>query len=223
MPENLWERVRPNKEDPLINRKLYLDLLCDAITARAAARGHDDLDSISKLVSHIVNWLDKTDFFEAPASTKYHDVYPGGLVCHTLEVYNQTLDLLQLHKFHTVEVASAVFVALVHDWCKIGQYKRTMKNILDPETGEWTQKAAYLYIDDASGRLGHGPQSMVMVMQFCTAPYTALTRDEMCAIRWHSYTFDVTSYDIHALNDSCRNIPLVHLLQFADQLAITAY
>ena len=67
--------------------------------------------------------------------------------------------------------------------------------------------------------LGHGPQSLVILSQFCNTKYTLLNFDEMAAIRWHMYTYDVTSYDVDDLNKCSTSIPLVMLTQFSDQLA----
>ena len=59
----------------------------------------------------------------------------------------------------------------------------------------------------------------MMVSQFCTTKSTNLTFDEMAAIRWHMYTYDVTSYDVDDLNKCNNKIPLVLITQFADQMA----
>ena len=75
------------------------------------------------------------------------------------------------------------------------------------------------YVEGCLG-LGHGPQSLIMLSQFCTNKYTKLTFDEMAAIRWHMSTYDVTSYDLNDMSECCVKIPLVLLTQFADHLSI---
>ena len=35
----------------------------------------------------LLSWLQKSDFFTAPASTKYHGAYEGGLCEHSMDVY----------------------------------------------------------------------------------------------------------------------------------------
>lgn len=227
MSGELFTPVAANVASAIDNKCIYNNLLSKALYARAVSRGYIDgssfCDQIDNLYNNIVAYLSSTDFYTAPASSKYHDVFEGGLVFHNLQVYNQILELSKVFKFRNIDIGSAVFVALVHDWCKISTYVKYQKNMKNPATGEWEAIDAYRVNDGSTGRLGHGPQSVVMAMRLCNTQYTALTDEEIAAIRWHSYTYDVTSYDIYALNDCNRNIPLVHMLQFADQLAITNY
>lgn len=214
-----WEPVAIS-QDIDTNKQTYNSLISSAMNARAKAKGQLD-SSVSQVTTAMITWLNTTDFYTAPASTKFHECFPGGLVIHTLKVYNEIIDLLKLSKFKSVNVASAVFVALTHDWCKINKYEAYQKNIKD-ESGNWIQQSAYKSSETYMG-LGHGPQSLMMVTQFCNSRYTKLSFEEMAAIRWHMYTYDVTSYDIGDLNRCNDDIPLVHLLQFADQLAIVNY
>ena len=75
----------------------------------------------------LIEWLRVSDFYTAPASTKYHDAYTGGLLVHTLNVYNNIMTLSQLPQFKSSmkdeDIFSAALIALVHDWCKIGLYE----------------------------------------------------------------------------------------------------
>lgn len=224
MPElYVWEpiSVKTTSEE---NANTYNRLLKNAIINRAIGRGlSEGIEEIDKLVNSICSWLSNTDFYTAPASTRFHESCAGGLVMHSLKVYNEVLQLVQLPHFKSANIDSAVLIALTHDWCKINQYEPYMKNVKDDD-GDWHQILSYkTREEDASVRLGHGPQSLIMLMQFCNNRYTCLTSDEMAAIRWHMYTYDVTSYDIRDLNICNQNVPLVHLIQFADQLAIVNY
>ena len=72
-------------------------------------------------------------------------------------------------------------------------------------------------------RLGHGTQSLIMVMQLCCSKLTSLSFDEMAAIRWHMDAWDIGHYDDWDLNQCNERVPLVRMIQFADQLAITTY
>ena len=36
----------------------------------------------------LLAWMETTDFFTAPASTRFHAAYEGGLLDHSLNVYN---------------------------------------------------------------------------------------------------------------------------------------
>jgi hypothetical protein len=209
------------------NKKSYNMLLHDVMMRRAETAGievsMEKLASIDNVVTKMLSWLDSTDFYTAPASMKYHEAFPGGLLLHTLKVYNKIIELMTLPTFKSiVNPDSAILVALTHDWCKINKYEQYMKNVKDPDTGEWSMQSAYKPSETYMG-LGHGPQSLMMVTQFCNSKYTRLSFDEMAAIRWHMYTYDITSYDMEDLNRCNNNIPLVHLIQFADQLAIVNY
>lgn len=217
-----WNKLDFTEIDTISSRTLkYNELLTQSLISRACDRGGTEAQAIS-LSEKIVNWLQtKTDFYVAPASTQFHNSFEGGLVYHSLQVYNQVLDLIAIPKFQTVNIASAVFVALTHDWCKINIYEPYYKNVKD-NNGNWVQEKTYRTVKNVISA-GHGPQSLIDVMLFCNTPYSALSEDEMMAIRWHMYTYDVTSYDLRPLNNCCEAIPLVHLIQFADQLAITSY
>lgn len=198
---------------------IYESLIAGSLVCRARKRNPDIENSkLVPMITAIITWLRGTDFYTCPASTKYHESFHGGLLLHTLRVYNKMIELHQLKSFSKVDLGSATLVALTHDWCKIGRYESYLKNEKNKTTGQWEEKLAYKVSDKSLG-LGHGPQSLMMISQFCTSSLSTLTFDEMAAIRWHMYTYDVTSYDINDLNRCQNKIPLVTLTQFADQLA----
>lgn len=208
----------------------YEDLLAKAIIMRANAKdptiSYANQDKVFPYIKHILEWLRTTDFYTAPASTKYHDACYAGLLNHTLQAYIQLVGLRQVPKFKTVvdtQWWSAVFVVLVHDWCKIGRYESYWKNIKDDHTHEWIQETAYRYKEDGTARLGHGSQSLILAMQLCNTPLTTLSFEEMAAIRWHMDDWDSSIYDKEDLYQCNTNIPMVRMIQFADQLAITSY
>lgn len=207
----------------------YEELLAKAMIHRASKRDptidENNQSKIFPYIKYILEWLRNGDFYTAPASTKYHDSCYAGLLTHTLLAYNQLVGLKSVPKFQTVVADqwwSAVFTILVHDWCKIGRYEQYWKNVRK-DNGEWVQEAAYRYKEETIGRLGHGPQSLVMAMQLCNNQYTSLTFEEMAAIRWHMDTWDSTIYDKEDLYQCNTSIPMVRMVQFADQLAITTY
>ncbi len=219
MQENQFIYANISENDPIGNPRIYNTLLTYALTARAKNRGLPEGDtSVEKLAAHIISYLEnKTDFYTSPASLKYHEAFAGGLVYHSLCVYNKMLELIKLPSFQNVDIASATLVALTHDWCKIGKYSTYTKNVKNDDD-VWIQQEAYKYAEDHMG-LGHSTQSLIMLMQFCTSKYTNLTFDEMAAIRWHMYTWDISQYDQEDMNKCNNNIPMVKLIQFADQLA----
>jgi hypothetical protein len=197
---------------------IYQELLIGSMLIRGSGENAQSNSSILESGIRILRWLDTTDFYDAPASTKYHESYPGGLLEHSLKVYNSMISLHHIPQFNDQNLGSCTLVALVHDWCKIGKYESYIKNVKDPITKQWKEERAYKCTDKYLG-LGHGPQSLMMISQFCNTSELRLSFDEMAAIRWHMYTYDVTSYDINDLNRCNQNIPIVLLTQFADQLA----
>ena len=208
----------------------YESLLAKAIIERATQRDHSITDTnyakVFPYIKNILEWLRKTDFYTSPASTKYHDARHGGLLDHTLEAYVQLVGLKSVPKFESVvnkQWWSAVFAILTHDWCKIGRYESYYKNVKNNDTGEWTQVLAYKLKEDDVTRFGHGTQSLIMAMQVCNSPLLSLTFEEMAAIRWHMDAWDIGHYDDADLHKCNEKIPMVRMIQFADQLAITTY
>lgn len=165
----------------------------------------------------LMSWMSLTDFFTAPASTRFHGSFEGGLCEHHIDVYNETVDLLTLDKFKDVNPVSAYLVALVHDFCKIGVYESYMRNVKNEETGRWEQVQAFRY-DKPQYPFGHGVTSMYLISQFIR-----LTREEALAIRWHMGSWRCVRDEFSELQDANERYPLVLLLQFADQLSITGY
>lgn len=194
----------------------YESLLKEILEMRAKAAGSDKETAKSRYDS-IVSWIRSTDFYDAPASTRYHESFKHGLLFHSLNVYNNMLELLKVPKFNVVDVQSAALVCLVHDWCKINLYEPYLKNVKDETTGQWYKEEAYKF-GDPSHPFGHGVTSMYMAMKMFK-----LSEDEALAIRWHMGHWQVDDANINDLQYANENYPLVHLIQFADQLAIVNY
>ena len=130
-------------------------------------------------LSDLLDMLRKTDFYYAPASTKYHESYEGGLVEHSLNVFDQLWgDVWETD----ISKESITIVALFHDICKIGFYKESTRNTKD-DKGKWIQ-VPYYEIDDKLP-LGHSEKSIIMLQQ-----YMKLTDDEIFAINSHMGGFD---------------------------------
>ena len=195
-------------------REIYINILRGCCYIRAYNNGKDP-DNYSDAVDRIVAWLDETDFFTAPASTRFHESFEGGLLYHTLKVYNQIVDLKKVAKFSKVDVASAALVALVHDWCKINLYSPYKKNVKNQETGQWEQVDAY---NRGSYEFPHGQQSLEVARCFFK-----FTQEEKIAITHHMGHWYCHPSEEGCLQASNERYPLVHMLQFADQLSITSY
>ena len=122
-----------------------------------------------------------SDFFDAPASARYHGNYDGGLVEHSLNVYDCLKDYLERTRVKTTyglnyNDESIAIVALLHDLCKINCYKKGTRNV--KENGQWKQVPTFEYNDTLP--YGHGEKSVYMI-----SGYMRLTREEAFAIRYH--------------------------------------
>ncbi len=127
--------------------------------------------------------LNGCDFFTAPASTRYHGAYPGGLCEHSLNVYRclkAFLDQPRMKEDYGLDYSeeTIAIVSLLHDVCKIDCYRPGTRNVKNEETGQWEKVPTYTYQDDLP--YGHGEKSVYII-----SGYMRLTREEAMAIRWH--------------------------------------
>ena len=129
----------------------------------------------------LLQFLEESDFFTAPASTRYHGSHPGGLCEHSINVYECLCDYLKrpraraLYGMNYTEETIAI-VSLLHDVCKTNFYVETTRNV--KEDGVW-KTVPYYSIEDQLP-YGHGEKSVYMI-----SAYMKLTRDEAFAIRYH--------------------------------------
>ena len=124
----------------------------------------------------------KSDFFTAPASTRYHGAYAGGLCDHSVNVYHCLRDYLsraRVQELYGLEYSeeTVALVALLHDVCKVGCYKSGTRNVKGSD-GKWTAVPTFTFDDPLP--YGHGEKSVYIVNGFLR-----LTREEAMAIRWH--------------------------------------
>ena len=195
----------------------YVCLLSGSYLLSEYKNGNNPDDSV-RYINACIDWLNSTDFFTAPASTRFHNAYPSGLLEHTLHVIENIESLIKLDKFRSVHIEDAVLSACVHDWCKIGRYEQYMKNVKDDNTGVWHKEPAYRYKKDGLISLGHGVSSMFLASRFFR-----LTLHQSYAIRWHMGEYNVADNEMNELHWANENVPMVQLLQFADRLSITKY
>lgn len=139
-----------------------------------------------------LEWLNKTDFFTAPASTRYHLSEPGGLVAHSVHVYERLRSLYLAEKindlkdcgdavatgFSDAEEETIAICGLLHDICKVNFYKAGTRNVKNETTGQWEKVPCYTIEDQLP--YGHGEKSVYIIGGFMR-----LTREEAMAIRWH--------------------------------------
>ena len=129
----------------------------------------------------LLEWLQTTDFFTAPASTRYHCACAGGLVQHSVNVYEV---MMEKHFDPACDnTESFALCALLHDVCKAQFYKVSTRNVKNEQTGQW-EKVPYYTIEDAFP-YGHGEKSVFLIERF-----VRLKPAEATAIRWHMGGFD---------------------------------
>lgn len=143
-------------------------------------------------LADLLTWLEGTDFFTAPASTRYHGAHICGLVEHSLNVYQQLAMLAGLYGLGPDDGInspdeSIAITALFHDLCKAGCYKIEMRWRKD-ENQRWEQYPTYTFKEDfAYG--GHGSKSVFLVQSFMK-----LTPEEASAINCHMGQWEATQY-----------------------------
>ena len=163
-------------------------------------------------VEKLLLWTEKSDFFIAPASTRYHGNYPGGLVEHSLNVYDCLTSLAARYPSFGITEDSVTLCALFHDVCKANFYKPSQRNVKDEKTGMWVKRDCYEI--DEQFPIGHGEKSCIILQWFLPGE---LTTDELLAIRYHMGGWDSAARggdsSINRAYDMC---PLAPMLQLAD-------
>lgn len=137
-------------------------------------------EGADKLLEYLMS--SQSDFFYAPASTRFHGSYEGGLLEHSLNVYYCLKDYLSRERVKTeynLEYTdeSIAIVSLLHDLCKVNCYVKGTRNVKD-KAGVWQQVPTFEYSDDMP--YGHGEKSVYIISGFMK-----LTREEAFAIRYH--------------------------------------
>lgn len=151
---------------------------------------------------------EKTDFFIAPASTRFHGSHEGGLLEHSMKVYeildykikNNVIDLYAPED-------TIIIVSLLHDICKANFYKVDYRNAKNAR-GEW-EKVPYYTVEDTIP-YGHGEKSVMMLTE-----YIKLTPEEKYCIRWHM-GFSEPKESYTTLGLAYKKYPLALLVNEAD-------
>ena len=133
-----------------------------------------------ELLDYLMN---KSDFFTAPASARFHGSYVGGLCDHSVNVFRCLEAYLDRPRARDVygldyDMESVAIVALLHDLCKVGCYKAGTRNVKNETTGQWEKVPTFFYEDKLP--YGHGEKSVYIISGFMR-----LSREEAMAIRWH--------------------------------------
>ncbi len=196
-----------DKFDTSANRDRFIDIL--------TATGRENMD-------YVIEDLAELGFFEAPASVKNHYNFPGGLVLHSLNVYDMAMALREATIKLRPELAdklspdSIAVAALLHDACKADIYhkvQRARKN----EVGQYEKFDEY-QVGYENFPVGHGEKSVIMLLR----SGLDLEDDEIFAIRWHMGAWGVNPNSIEDdrnYREAQRRSPLVALIHSADTLA----
>lgn len=182
----------------MTNKERFKEIFTTLIKREGADKLYDYLASTS-------------DFFSAPASTRFHGAYEGGLLEHSLNVYDCLCDYLnrtRVKDMYGMEypAESVAIAALLHDVCKIGCYKKGTRNVKDAN-GVWQTVPTYEFDDKLP--YGHGEKSVYII-----SSYMKLTREEAFAIRYHM-GFSGTD-DARNVSSAFEMFPLAYALSVAD-------
>jgi 23S rRNA maturation-related 3'-5' exoribonuclease YhaM len=177
-------------------------------------------------IESLITYLESSDFFTAPASTKYHGAYEGGLAEHSLHVWYV---LTEKNRYWTLGLSeeTIAITALCHDLCKIDFYTKEMKSVLkgkikvkknkkvdgawqevEEEVNDWQQEEVFVVNDQFP--IGHGEKSVITLLK-----HIQLTDQEISMIRWHMGGY-VAKDEYRDLSNACELYPAIVALHAAD-------
>lgn len=181
------------ENEELTNKKRFLEL-CSQIKREG--------------VDKLLNWLENSDFYICPASTRFHGNYPGGLLEHSLNVYDELVRLINAFPEVTVPPESVLIASLFHDLCKVNMYKEEKRNRKNEE-GQWESYTAYT-ISEKFAYGGHGSKSVFLIQNFMK-----LTTEEAVAINCHMSSWDGNTF----VGQAYEQHPFAWLVHVADEAA----
>jgi len=163
----------------------------------------------------LLEYLLSSDFFTAPASARFHSSFEGGLCEHSLNVYDCLVSYLNMPRTKEImgvsySEESIAIVALLHDLCKVGVYKKGFRNVKN-EQGAWQRVDTFEYDDKLP--YGHGEKSV-----YIASGYMRLTREEAFAIRYHM-GYSSQTEDPRNVSAAFEMFPLAFALSTADSEA----
>ena len=159
-------------------------------------------------INELLDYLEKSDFFTAPASTKFHGAYAGGLCEHSLNVYDELVKLVNIYRPKNLNPESVAIIALFHDLCKVNLYgteRRNRKN----DSGQWEAYDAFISAEKFCFG-GHGSKSVFIVQN-----YIKLTAEEAVAINCHMSCWDGNK----DVGKAFEQFPMAWLVHVADEAA----
>lgn len=186
----------------MTNKERFIQIFNDNIHREGA----------DKLLDFLLN---HSDFFTAPASTRYHNAFEGGLLAHSLNVYECLKAYTERERVRetyklTPSDETVAIVSLLHDMCKVNLYQISYRNAKNEQTGQWEKVPFYSTNDTLP--YGHGEKSVYMISGFMR-----LTREEAMAIRWHMGFSDTDQKNL--VGNAFGMFPLAFALSTADMEA----
>lgn len=195
-------------------------------------------------IENLMDFIKKSDFYKAPSSTRFHLSTPGGLLQHSLNVYDAMMalcfdngDSTYSYMVAGKEVAkisreSLIIMTLLHDLCKTYFYKLDYKNqktydankvatadkqqVKHDNNGDFIWETVETYVVEDRIPYGHGEKSVMMIEEF-----VKLTSQERYAIRWHMGYTDVSQSQQYAIAEAFKLHPIAWALHNADMQAST--
>jgi hypothetical protein len=155
-------------------------------------------------IQNVLEELECSGFYDAPVITHKTLDYKGGLLQHSLNVYNAAEILAKAFSScfsnKQFSIDSIIISSLLHDICKV----------------DVTESNDMFYFP-----IGHGEKSVILLLKWGLE----LTKEEMLAIRWHMGAWDMSHRQSTQLDYkcACQNYSLVTLLHVADMLATYFY
>ena len=162
----------------------------------------------------LLAWIESSDFFAAPASTRFHLSSPGGLLEHSLHVFERMKAICANEAtitpgFNEPSMETIAVCGLLHDICKANFYAVEMRNRKNDQ-GRWDQYPFYV-VDDKLP-YGHGEKSVYIISGFMR-----LSREEAMAIRWHmGFADNDFRGGGYSVGNAFEKFPLAVLLHIAD-------
>lgn len=177
---------------------------------------------------NLLNWIEQTDFFEAPASSMYHLNVKGGLCKHSLNVYDRLVKLVKSeynNDYDTLETSEGgiALIGLCHDLCKCNTYVLDYKNVkkrdpygnLKDDIGRFDWVSEPYYKKEEQLIYGHGSKSVMIIQTFIQN----LPLSEILAVRFHQGGMEIPGQLEPGITQTYNSFPLALLTHLADMLS----
>ena len=162
---------------------------------------------------NLMEFLKAEGFFTAPASTKYHGAFEGGLYEHSRLVAMRLHVLTINNDLEWTRPESPFIIGMFHDICKCDQYIKVPGSVMDLGTTELSAANGYHYEYNQNTLLkGHGSKSVILLSQFIN-----LTEEEMLCVRYHMGAYEKEEWS--EFDMACKKYQNLLYVHLADQLA----